>query len=473
MQKAAMTERGLARAPLLDSHKVGPIFAAVGLLSAAGSAEKSNAAQYRSRRNRLRNDALSFSAFHSKSVVLRFVLAGAKSKTNGMALEEAGRENRTYGDIVLLNTTEGRFTCGRKYLLWLRTALILFPSASYISLGDDDVYIQLDHFDADLRSIGSNRFATRNVFWGLLMWKAYYNNVTMVTSTGFTGWGFTDWAAVAQRVEMEKCKDPNSNASVSCPGLREDHVEAARRNQIGSPPFPMVNGPLSALSRPLAEAIARDAFPSWWLDSLVKTPRIAAALARTGGPRKSSFACWPVVDSILGYWVTRVGLSLVEPVTLVNTPLMKQHHPWPSAVKGKFSNASIILHGLKKPVHERYHALAIERGTGPFEPYVRECDTCRAMGWSTWPGSPMQQWRCCGSRVEPRQLRRGCRGRLCPKVQKKKLEDASASLLQSAAAADDHVLHEAAFDAMMGLAMPTASASTSAANLKLAIQQRL
>ena len=39
-----------------------------------------------------RNDALSFSAFHSKSVVLRFVLAGAKSKTNGVALEEAGRE---------------------------------------------------------------------------------------------------------------------------------------------------------------------------------------------------------------------------------------------------------------------------------------------------------------------------------------------------------------------------------------------
>ena len=181
------------------------------------------------------------------------------------------------------------------------------------------------------------------------MWKAYYNNVTMVTSTGFTGWGFTDWAAVAQRTQMDLCNCPATNASIACPGLREDHVIAAQSNQIGSPPFPMANGPLSALSRSLAEAIARDPYPGWWLDELVKTPRIAAALARPGGPRKSSFACWPVVDSVLGYWVTRIGLTLDEPVTLVNTPLMKQHHPWPSAVRGRFSNSSIILHGLKKP----------------------------------------------------------------------------------------------------------------------------
>lgn len=391
------------------------IFAALGLLSAAGSAEKSNAAQYRARRKRIREDSLRFVAYR-KSIALRFVLAGATTRTNAHALEEARMESRQHGDIVLLNTTEGRFTCGRKYLLWLRAALDLFPSASYIALGDDDIYIQLDHFDADLHSIRTNAFASRHVFWGLLMWKAYYNNVTMVTSTGFTGWGFTDWAAVAQRTQMDLCKNPATNASIACPGLREDHVIAAQSNQIGSPPFPMANGPLSALSRSLAEAIARDPYPGWWLDELVKTPRIAAALARPGGPRKSSFACWPVVDSVLGYWVTRIGLTLDEPVTLVNTPLMKQHHPWPSAVRGRFSNSSIILHGLKKPSHERFRELAIARGSGPFIPYVRECGTCKEMGWSTWPGSPMQQWRCCGSKVEPRQLKRGCRGRLCPRM---------------------------------------------------------
>ena len=35
-------------------------------------------------------------------------------------------------------------------LLWLREALVTFPSAAYIGLGDDDVYIQLDHFAEDL-----------------------------------------------------------------------------------------------------------------------------------------------------------------------------------------------------------------------------------------------------------------------------------------------------------------------------------
>jgi hypothetical protein len=395
-------------------------FAALGLLSAAGAAEKSTAAQYRARRTKLREDARRFAAFNTGSVAMRFVLAGGRTAKNALALDEARQEAGEHGDMVLLNASEGRFTCSRKYLLWLRAALAMFPSVLYIGLGDDDIYIQLDHFVDDLRSIRKESGATRHIFWGLIMWKAYYNNATMVTSTGFTGWGFTDWAAVAQRTQMEACRSPSINTSLACPGLREDHVEAAQLGHIGSPPFPMANGPLSTLSRSLAEAIAYDSYPPQWLDALQKTPRIMAALARPGGPRKSSFACWPVVDSILGYWVTRIGLTLNESVTLVNTPLMKQHHPWPSAVRGRFSNSSIILHGLKKPQHERFRELAIARGSGPFVPYTRECGTCESMGWSTWPSSPMGRWQCCGSKVEPRQLKRACRGRMCPKTAPKR-----------------------------------------------------
>ena len=394
-------------------------FVALGVLSAAGAAEKSNAAQYRSRRMQLRVDCKRFASFQ-KEVAVRFVLAGAPTPKNGVALAEAHREAAEHGDVVLLNATEGRFVCSRKYLLWLREALALFPTAAYIGLGDDDTYIQLDHFFADLRSIRTHPSATRHVFWGLVMWKAYYNNVTMVTSTGFTGWGFTDWAAVAQRTQMEACRDSSVNSSTVCPGLRDDHVEAARHNQIGSPPFPMVNGPLSALSRDLAFDLAHDAYPPQWLTALVKTPRIAASLARKGGPRRSSFACWPVVDSILGYWVTRIGLERNQTVTLVNTPLMRQHHPWPSSIKGRFSNASIILHGLKKPLHERFRELAITRGSGPFEPFHRECGTCKDMGWSTWPDSPLNAWRCCGTRMEPQRLKHACRGRLCPRTPRKR-----------------------------------------------------
>ena len=419
-------------------------YVALGVLSAAGAAEKSNAEQYRSRRMRLRNDCKSFQSF-GREVALRFVLAGAPTRKNGAALAAAHREATEHGDVVLLNTTEGRFVCSRKYLMWLREALILFPTAAYIGLGDDDTYIQLDHFFADLRSVRIDKSTTSHVLWGLVMWKAYYNNETMVTSTGFTGWGFTDWAAVAQRSQMEACREPSVNATQVCPGLRNDHIEAARQNQIGSPPFPMVNGPLSALSRELAIDVANDAYPPRWLAALVRTPRIAASLARRGGPRRSSFACWPVVDSILGYWVTRIGLERKATVTLVNTPLMKQHHPWPSAIKGRFSNSSIVLHGLKKPVHERYRHLAISRGsgrrqpvvtarpcvslfllpdsgcraTGPFEPFNRECGTCKEMGWSTWPDSPLNSWRCCGTRMEPQRLKHACRGRLCPRTPRK------------------------------------------------------
>lgn len=420
MASAALAAAAAA-ASALQASDSSDVYVALGLLSAAGAAEKSNAAQYRARRAKLRQDAKRFECFsRSGHCALRFVLAGARTKTNAPVLAEARREAAQYGDMLLINTTEGRFTCSRKYLLWMQQALELFPSAEYIGIGDDDIYIQLDHFITDLRSIRKDPQASKHVFWGLIMWKAYYNNATMVTSTGFTGWGFTDWAAVAQRTQMEACRSKDVNASEACPGLREDHIEAAQLGHIGSPPFPMANGPLAAVSRSLAAAVAHDDYPPRWLDALVKTPRIAAALARPGGPRKSSFACWPVVDSILGHWVTHAGLKLDEPVTLVNTPLMKQHHPWPSAVRGRFSNSSIILHGLKKPQHERFRELAIERGMGPFEPFVRECGTCKGMGWSTWP-SPLNSWRCCGSKVEPRALRRACRGRHCPRTPPKAL----------------------------------------------------
>lgn len=397
---------------------------ALGLLSAAGAAEKSNAAQYRARRAQIRKDASAFSALGHR-VILRFVLAGAPTTTNHAVLELARQEAAQTHDLVFLNTTEGRFTCSGKYLLWLRTALSLFPSAAFVGLGDDDVYINMDHLAADLALVSTlpGRAASGHVLWGLLMWKAYYNNETMVTSTGFTGWGFTDWAAVAQRTRMEACRtaalrarQPGPpNTSKECAGLRDDHIRAAQHGYIGSPPFPMVNGPLMIVSRSLAAAVAFHEYPPRWLKALQRTPRIREALSRPGGPRKSGYACWPVGDSIIGHWISHIGVERNESITLVNTPLMVQHHPWPSSIRGRFGNTSIVLHGLKKPAHERFREMAIARGSGQFVPYPRVCDTCVRMGWSTWPNSPMGSWQCCGARVEARQLKRACRGRMCPR----------------------------------------------------------
>ena len=397
---------------------------ALGLLSAAGAAEKSNAAQYRARRAQIRKDASAFPALGQR-VILRFVLAGAPTATNRAVLELARKEAAQTRDLIFLNTTEGRFTCSGKYLLWLRTALALFPSAAFVGLGDDDVYINLDHLAADLDLVSKlpGRSPSGHVLWGLLMWKAYYNNETMVTSTGFTGWGFTDWAAVAQRSRMEACRATALaahhtgplNASIKCAGLRDDHIRAAQQGSIGSPPFPMVNGPLMVISRSLAAVVAFHDYPPRWLKALQRTPRIREALSRPGGPRKSGYACWPVGDSIIGHWVSHIGVERNESITLVNTPLMVQHHPWPSSIRGRFGNTSIVLHGLKKPGHERFRELAIARGSGAFVPYPRVCDTCVRMGWSTWPNSPMGAWQCCGARVEARQLKRACRGRMCPR----------------------------------------------------------
>lgn len=57
-------------------------------------------------------------------------------------------------------------------------------------------------------------------------------------------------------------------------------------------------------------------------------------------------------------------------------------------------------------------------GGGKFVPYQRSCGPCGAMGWVTWPGSPLQNWRCCGSSVNPNGTRlKACTGKACPAVE--------------------------------------------------------
>ena len=53
------------------------------------------------------------------------------------------------------------------------------------------------------------------------MWKAYYNNNTMETSTGFTGWDFYDWAAVAQRRAMAKLSVQKAKAEKQLAAVRK------------------------------------------------------------------------------------------------------------------------------------------------------------------------------------------------------------------------------------------------------------
>ena len=66
----------------------------------------------------------------------------------------------------------------------------------------------------------------------------------------------------------------------------------------------------------------------------------------------------------------------------------------------QFSNRSIVLHGLKGP-NNPFWDFAQKRSSGPLIPYPRTCDSCARMGWSTWPGSVVNEWTCCGRQVVP------------------------------------------------------------------------
>ena len=121
-----------------------------------------------------------------------------------------------------------------------------------------------------------------------------------------------------------------------------------------------------------------------------------------------SFACFPMADAVIGYWLYAVASARRLRVTLVNSPLGVQHLPWPS---WSFGNRSIVLHGLKE-ASSPFWAHAARSSSGPFEPTARTCDSCAAMGWSTWPGSVVHAWRCCGERVlVPRRNATGARRR--------------------------------------------------------------
>ena len=395
------------------------IFVAVGLLSTAKRNTKANATVSLGRRAILREAKRGFPASLNERMALRFLIA-----RNGKSLNASSpvvKEAEAEGDIIFLNMTEAKHRCSLKYWMWFKLAVPRFPTARYFMLGDDDVYVQLAHLEADLRLV-HHQTRGEHVLWGLIMWKAYYNNNTMETSTGFTGWDFYDWAAVAQRRAMHLCRHAtrdalarnltvNKTTAPACYIIRNDHRKAVLASHMDPlPPFPYINGPLFGVSRSLAAMLAASRYPTRWITQLGRNRQTVQRAEKLWG-----FSCWPVGDSVLGFWVASVALKRHVPVTLVNTPFMSQHLPWPS---WHFSNKSIVLHGLRTEKQTAFREEAARKGSGEFEPYRRTCGSCKGMGWTTWATSPMNQWRCCGKRLEPGRRVRACVGKSCPKVDK-------------------------------------------------------
>eukprot|EP00966_Prymnesium_polylepis_P234809 5431048-Prymnesium_polylepis.1 len=308
--------------------------------------------------------------------------------------------------MLFFNLTESRFRCAEKYLLWFDFALRHFPSAQWIASGDEDTYIQVAHLADDLGATSSEGLA----LYGLVMWLAFFNQASFDTLDGHMGWSSSDERAVSRRRAMQRCAESLAELSdrqvtPACARLGKAELAAVRAGALkwGPPaPYPMVSGPLFAVSRGLAALLSRESeYPRAWLADLMATKRVRDAQAH--GPRRSVFACWPAGDAALGLWVAASAARAGQRVRLVHTPMMRQHHPWPSFAKGGFTNSSIVLHGLKqRKVVASQIALAERLGAGPFEPLDRACASCEAMGFSSWPGSVVNNWTCCST---PRQRR--------------------------------------------------------------------
>ena len=376
---------------------------ALGVLSSAGSAGTATTSDYVYRRTTVREGLRGFDPSVLQRVAVRFLLAGTEvtkpHRNNVKELRMAREENRTHGDMIFLDMEESRFMCGKKSLLWFQHCELHFPSAQYYALGDDDSYVQLEHLEADLLSLPADSY----LLWGLTMWEAFYNRKAMVTHSSWGGWRFFDYGAVYDRHRMDRCRAINSTDLGECKQMSKSAKEALRSGEYDPDfaPWPMVNAATFAVSRRLGNLLAHDTVPTTYLDELMRTPLVVAATSRRHGPKKSSFACWPLQDSMLGYWISKISLERGTHIHLANSPFMVQHHPWPSDGHGAFSNASVMVHGFKRPGANRLKLLAFarQRGSGPFIPYKRTCGDCASMGWSTWPGSHIHRWTCCGDQA--------------------------------------------------------------------------
>ena len=184
----------------------GPL-AALGVSSAAGSFGQASISQYRARRDNVRDVQRVFSGLgQAASIELRFVLA--RPQATSAQLQAVAEEQRRYQDMVYLNITESRFNCALKFLLWFAHCQTAFPSARFYAIADDDTFIQLAHFEADLRTIPAAGY----VVWGLVMWSVKHCRKRCPNESGT--WG-SDRAATAACASPSPCTHAGTHSTTT------------------------------------------------------------------------------------------------------------------------------------------------------------------------------------------------------------------------------------------------------------------
>ena len=207
---------------------------AVGILSTLSAFSRralSTAAHSFTRRTLVRNTTYP----GAPGLALRFLVAWPSSGDRAKIGTKLQEEQAHHGDMVLLNMTEHFLLCPQKYLLWLRLAPTLFPAVKWIACGDDDIYLQLDHLATELRLVSSlTNASTQPVLWGLITWKSFMNSLSYDTSTGFTGWLYTDAAAVGRRRAVHKCLSAAEDAAAATAGITRTRVMVPSAPGIGA-----------------------------------------------------------------------------------------------------------------------------------------------------------------------------------------------------------------------------------------------
>ena len=241
------------------------------------------------------------------------------------------------------------------------------------------------------------------LLWGLTMCEAFYNRKTMVThSSGedgassttvpcTTGIGWT-WCRAINSTDLGECKQMSKSTSRAL----GDDVR---------PRFPSVaDGQCGHIRRlPPPGKFARTRYSA---DDVSRRAHAHAArggaTSRRHGPKKSSFACWPLQDSMLGYWISKISLERGTHIHLANSPFMVQHHPWPSDGHGAFSNASVMRARFRSDRVRIAEVVAFATGSRALGLSFRSNaprGDCASMGWSTWPESHIHRRTCCGDQA--------------------------------------------------------------------------
>lgn len=307
-----------------------------------------------SRRQRLRVELRAAPALGRNNVVaLHFLIAGvcgnSSSRATGGdnasscgkhesymrrlsddALAAAYAEQAREGDLHFLSTHEDQLGgCSLKYISWLEAALTLYPHAAFVALADDDVYIQFQHLAADLARVVTSERRSRDelILWGFLFWRPFYNNASMSMAEGID-YQTHDASVSKQRYSVERCKweksfkrPPGTTAAAAaaaaataaataaaagrrdnasrgdrfsyCALLHPREREMVERGEIDEiAPMPIMNGPLFALSAPLARAISP--MGRRWLRRFKQTALVDWARTRQRIPyRIRDIGCWP------------------------------------------------------------------------------------------------------------------------------------------------------------------------------------